>query len=171
MFRKATEKKSFSQRSLVYLVIGFAIVLLMSGDYNGYSDAIVSLTPFIFIWLFVGGVVIAVALILPGISGSFMLLILGLYNTVITAITDFNIPILIPIALGGIVGTVLSARLIEMLLNRYPEQTYMIIFGFILGSVFGVFPGFDGINSLIGVVLGIFGFIVTSYISKEEREE
>ena len=58
-----------------------------------------------------------------------------------------------------------------MLLNRYPEQTYMIIFGFILGSVFGVFPGFDGINSIIGVVLGIFGFIVTSYISKEEREE
>ena len=83
----------------------------MSGDYNGYSDAIVSLTPFIFIWLFVGGVVIAVALILPGISGSFMLLILGLYNTVITAITDFNIPILIPIALGGIVGTVYVRRL------------------------------------------------------------
>ena len=159
MFKKATSKRSFSQRSLVYL------------DYNGYSDAIVSLTPFIFMWLFVGGVVIAIALILPGISGSFMLLILGLYNTVITAITDFNIPILIPIALGGIVGTVLSARLIEMLLNKYPEQTYMIIFGFILGSVFGVFPGFDGINSLIGIVLGIVGFIVTSYISKEDIEE
>ncbi|MDU5153056.1 undecaprenyl phosphate translocase family protein, partial [Clostridium sp.] len=168
MFKKATSKRSFSQRSLVYLVIGFVTVLLMSGDYNGYSDAIVSLTPFIFMWLFVGGVVIAIALILPGISGSFMLLILGLYNTVITAITDFNIPILIPIALGGIVGTVLSARLIEMLLNKYPEQTYMIIFGFILGSVFGVFPGFDGINSLIGIVLGIVGFIVTSYISKED---
>ena len=58
-----------------------------------------------------------------------------------------------------------------MLLNRYPEQTYMIIFGFILGSVFGVFPGFDGINSLIGIGLGIVGFIVTSYISKEEIEE
>lgn len=171
MFKKATSKKSFSQRSLVYLVIGFVIVLLMSGDYNGYSDAIVSLTPFIFMWLFVGGVVIAIALILPGISGSFMLLILGLYNTVITAITDFNIPILIPIALGGIVGTVLSARLIEMLLNKYPEQTYMIIFGFISGSIFGVFPGFDGINSLIGIVLGIVGFIVTSYISKEDIEE
>lgn len=169
MFRKATAKKAFSQRSLVYLVIGFVIVLLMSGDYNGYSDAIVSLTPFIFMWLFLGGIVIAVALILPGISGSFMLLILGLYNTVITAITDFNIPILIPIALGGIVGTVLSARLIEMLLNKYPEQTYMIIFGFILGSVFGVFPGFDGINSLIGVVLGIIGFIGTSYISRKEQ--
>ena len=47
----------------------------------------------------------------------------------------------------------------------------MIIFGFILGSVFGVFPGFDGINSLIGIVLGIVGFIVTSYISKEDIEE
>lgn len=168
MFRKATAKSPFSQRSLVYLIIGFAIVLLMSGEYGGYSEAIVSLTPLLFLWLFIGGVVIAVALILPGISGSFMLLILGLYNTVITAITDFNIPILIPIALGGIVGTILSAKLIEMLLDKYPEQTYMIIFGFILGSVFGVFPGFEEINSLIGVVLGVLGFITTYYISKNE---
>lgn len=168
MLKKATVNKGFKPSALVYLIIGFVAVLLMTGDYGGYTDAIVELTPFIFIWLFIGGMVIAIALILPGISGSFMLLVLGLYNTVITAITDFNIPILIPIALGGIVGTIASARLIEMLLKKYPEQTYMIIFGFILGSVFGVFPGFDGVKSLVGIGLGVIGFIGTYMICKKE---
>ena len=165
MYRKATSKNPFSKVSVLYLLIGVAIVLLMSGDYSGYSDAIVIVTPLIFILLLLGGVVIAVALILPGISGSFMLLVLGLYNTVITAITDFNIPILIPLTIGGIIGVLISSRLIEMLLKKYPEQTYMIIFGFILGSIFGVFPGIDGLHSLIGVVLGVISFLTTVYIS------
>ena len=167
MFRKATVK-GFNKKSLVYLVLGMAIVLMMGTPNNDVSSIITSLSLFNFIWLFIGGVVVAVALILPGISGSFMLYVLGLYNTVITAVVEFNIPILIPIVLGGIFGTLLTARIIEVLLIKFPEQTYILIFGFILGSVFSVFPGVDGLNSVIGVILGILGFIFTYYISRNE---
>lgn len=167
MYRKATVK-GINKKSLLYLVLGILIVLMMGSPNNDASAIITSLNLFNFIWLFIGGVVVAVALILPGISGSFMLYILGLYNTVITAVVQFNIPILIPIILGGIVGTLLTARIIEVLLNKFPEQTYMLIFGFILGSVFSVFPGVDGLSSLIGIILGITGFIFTYYISRNE---
>jgi len=167
MYRKATVK-GINKKSLLYLVLGILIVLMMGSPNNDASAIITSLNLFNFIWLFIGGVVVAVALILPGISGSFMLYILGLYNTVITAVVKFNIPILIPIVLGGIVGTLLTARIIEVLLNKFPEQTYMLIFGFILGSVFSVFPGVDGLSSLIGIILGITGFIFTYYISRNE---
>ena len=167
MFRKATVK-GFNKKSLVYLVLGMAIVLMMGTPNNDVSSIITSLSLFNFIWLFIGGVVVAVALILPGISGSFMLYVLGLYNTVITAVVEFNIPILIPIVLGGIFGTLLTARIIEVLLIKFPEQTYILIFGFILGSVFSVFPGVDGLSSVIGVILGILGFIFTYYISINE---
>ena len=167
MFRKATVK-GFNKKNLVYLVLGILIVLMMGTPNNDASSIITSLSFFNFIWLFIGGVVVALALILPGISGSFMLYVLGLYNTVITAVVQFNIPILIPIVLGGIFGTLLTARIIEMLLNKSPEQTYILIFGFILGSVFSVFPGVDGLNSVIGVILGILGFIFTYYISRNE---
>lgn len=167
MYRKATVK-GINKKSLLYLVLGILIVLMMGSPNNDASAIITSLSLFNFIWLFIGGVVVAVALILPGISGSFMLYILGLYNTVITAVVKFNIPILIPIVLGGIVGTLLTARIIEVLLNKFPEQTYMLIFGFILGSVFSVFPGVDGLSSLIGIILGIIGFIFTYYISRNE---
>lgn len=167
MFKKATVK-GFNKKNILFLVLGIIIVLMMGTPNNDASSIITNLSIFNFIWLFIGGIVVAVALILPGISGSFMLFVLGLYNTVITAVSQFNIPILIPIALGGIFGTLLSARIIENLLIKYPEQTYILIFGFILGSVFSVFPGIDGLNSLIGILLGLVGFIFTYYISRNE---
>lgn len=167
MFRKATVK-GFKRSSFLYLVAGIIIVLMMGTPNNDASAIITSLSIGNFLWLFIGGVVVAIALILPGISGSFMLYVLGLYNTVITAVVQMNIPVLIPIAIGGIVGTLATAKIIEILLLKYPQQTYILIFGFILGSVFSVFPGVDGLSSVIGVILGIGGFIFTYYISRNE---
>ncbi|NKF08578.1 DUF368 domain-containing protein [Clostridium gasigenes] len=167
MFRKATVK-GFNKSSVLYLIVGVIIVLLMGKPSNDASDIITSLSIVNFIWLFVGGVVVAVALILPGISGSFMLLILGLYNTVMTAVVDRNIIILIPLLFGALVGTLATARIIEMLLQKFPEQSYILIFGFILGSVISVFPGYHGFSSVVGIILGIIGFTFTYYISKNE---
>ena len=150
------------------MIIGIIAVMIMSGNYKSNSELITSLTIVNFMWLFIGGFIIAIALILPGISGSFMLLILGLYNTVITSITEFNIPILIPILLGGLVGTVATARAIERLLSKFPNETYMIILGFILGSIVEVFPGFNGFESVVGIILGIIGFVFIYFISRNE---
>lgn len=167
MFKKATVN-GFNKKNILYLVLGIVVVLMMGTPDNDASAVITNLNFINFIWLFIGGVVVAIALILPGISGSFMLYILGLYNTVMTAVSDVNIPILLTLALGGIVGTLLTARIIELLLIKFPEQTYILIFGFILGSVFSVFPGIDGVSSVIGVVLAIAGFSFTYYISRNE---
>lgn len=165
MYRKASVK-GLKKSSILYLIAGFVIVYMMGTPNNDASAVIQNLTPLNFLYLFLGGVVVAIALILPGISGSFMLFVLGLYNTVITAVAQLNIPILIPIAIGGIVGTLATARFIEILLLKFPEQTYILIFGFILGSVFSVFPGIDGMKSVIGIILAIIGFIFTYYISR-----
>ncbi|MBU5454105.1 MAG: DUF368 domain-containing protein [Clostridiales bacterium] len=165
MYRKAAVK-GLKKSSILYLIAGFVIVYMMGTPNNDASAVIQNLTPLNFLYLFLGGVVVAIALILPGISGSFMLFVLGLYNTVITAVAQLNIPILIPIAIGGIVGTLVTARFIEILLLKFPEQTYILIFGFILGSVFSVFPGIDGMKSVIGIILAIIGFIFTYYISR-----
>lgn len=167
MFRKATVI-GFNKRSLIYLILGIIIVLPMGSEGADNSAILTSLTLVNFIGLFVAGIIIAIALILPGISGSFMLLILGLYSTVINAVTVLNTLILFPIFLGCVVGTIVITKIIEQLLDKYPEPTYMIIFGFILGSVLKVFPGYGGINSLIGIILGIAGFVMTYYISRNE---
>lgn len=139
MYQKSTEK-GFKASNIIYILLGILLVLLMSIDTKDHSVAIRALTLTNSIWLFVGGFVMAIALILPGISGSFMLYILGLYNTLITAISELNILILIPIGLGVLVGTFSTAKILETLLEKYPRQSYSMILGFIVGSIPALMP-------------------------------
>lgn len=166
IYKKAVEDNK-GKSNILYLILGIIIVLIMSGNYEDKSSIINQITVINFIWLFVGGIVVAIALILPGISGSFVLLILGLYNTTMEAVAKMNFSIIIPIGLGVIVGTLLTARGIEKLLKKYPSQTYMLILGFILGSVVEIFPGFTEIGrEIISIVLLISGFFTIHKISK-----
>ncbi len=83
----------------------------------------------------IGGFIAAIALILPGISVSHMLYVLGVYEGVMQAAAELNFVPLIPFIAGGIIGTVLMARFIEWLLHRYKLQTYLAVMGFVVGSV------------------------------------
>ncbi|WP_040327846.1 DUF368 domain-containing protein [Clostridium ihumii] len=166
IYKKAVEDNK-GKSNILYLILGIIIVLIMSGNYEDKSSIINQITVINFIWLFVGGIVVAIALILPGISGSFVLLILGLYNTTMEAVAKMNFSIILPIGLGVVVGTLLTARGIEKLLKKYPSQTYMLILGFILGSVVEIFPGFTEIGrEIISIVLLISGFFTIHKISK-----
>lgn len=90
---------------------------------------------------FLGGIIVAIALVLPGISASHMLYILGLYTTVLENVYTFKWLSLIPLLLGIIIGTFATANVLERLINKYTENTYMVIIGFVIGSVLGLFGG------------------------------
>ena len=167
MYKKSKIEK-ISISNLIYSLLGFSIVYFMGKINSGASEEIItSLSLTSALLMFIGGILIAIALIIPGISGSFMLYVLGLYGTVLNAISVRNIIVLIPLLIGGIVGTLMSSNIIEKLLIKYPQKTYILIFGFILGSVFSVFPGFELSKSLVGIILGIMGFIFIYKISEE----
>jgi putative membrane protein len=70
-----------------------------------------------FVFLIAAGLIIAVGFVLPGISTSFMLLVLGLYEITLNAINTVNIPFLIPLVLGVAGGTIGTAKIIEKLLE------------------------------------------------------
>lgn len=159
MYRKASES-GLNHWNWIYFFIGFGIVLLMGMPVESNSEAIRTLDLQTGLLLFLGGIVFAIALILPGISGSFMLLVLGLYETLIVAADEKNLLILSVIGIGAVAGTLLTARAIETMLQRFPQQSYLLILGFILGSVFEIFPGWPvGVSEwLISVVVLIVGF-------------
>lgn len=134
-------KNGLGISDILFLIAGIAIVLLMTSK----PDAVVNLaaggTLLSYIFLIIAGIFFAVALVLPGISFSFMLLAFGMYDITLKAIRDFDIPYMIPLGLGVALGTFGTARILERLLQRYPRKTYMIIIGFVLGSMWEVFPG------------------------------
>ena len=91
--------------------------------------------------LILAGVVIAIALILPGISASYILLMLGMYDLTLIAIKEMNVFYLIPLIIGVLGGTFLTAGILEREMKRHPQFTYMLIIGFMLGSLVQVYPG------------------------------
>jgi putative membrane protein len=89
---------------------------------------------------FIAGAIAICAMILPGISGSFLLLIMGQYERILAAVSDKNIPVLALFALGCIVGLLSFSRLISWLLKKHHALTIGLLSGFMLGSINKLWP-------------------------------
>lgn len=90
--------------------------------------------------IFLAGAIAISAMLLPGISGSFLLLILGMYQPVITALVNLDVIILGVFALGCISGLLVFSRVLKVLLARAQRATMAILYGFLLGSVIMLWP-------------------------------
>lgn len=91
-------------------------------------------------FVFISGSLAICAMILPGISGSFILLILNKYAYIFDAIGHFRFSIIIPFALGAITGLCLFARALSYLLEHYYRQTLLFISGLLLASLYVIWP-------------------------------
>ncbi len=96
----------------------------------------------------------AVAMIIPGVSGSFVMMLLGVYSTVIGAVKDFDLMIIITCAIGAVLGIILGAKLISTLLKKYSLMVYSLIMGLVIGSVYAILPAGFGFNIETG-----YGFV------------
>lgn len=107
----------------------------------------------------------AVSMIIPGVSGSFVMMLLGVYSTVIAAIKNFDIMIIIPCAIGAILGIILGAKLISTLLKKYSLMVYSAIMGLVIGSVYAILPTGFGFNLETGYgFMMLFVGILTSVL-------
>lgn len=150
----------------IYLILGFLLIYLMTLNVGTIINLSNNTGLLSFVFLVVAGIIIAVALILPGISTSFMLLTIGLYEKTISAINNLDINYLIPICLGVFLGVVVTTRILEKLMKEYPRKTYLVILGFVLGSLIEIFPGIPvGIEFLFCLISLIFGYVLIRYIS------
>ncbi len=93
-----------------------------------------------FFYVFICGVIAISSMILPGLSGSFVLILMGNYALVLGAISSFNLGILIPLALGCAVGLVVFANILSWIFRHYENQTLALMTGFVLGSLVVIWP-------------------------------
>lgn len=115
----------------------------------------------------------AVAMIIPGVSGSFIMVLLGTYATVINAVKEFNFAILIPTAVGVLLGLVFGAKLIRMLLKKYRLIVFSAILGMCAGSLYAILPEGFGFNTdtLIGAFTFIIGGLISFIVGKNTKVE
>lgn len=115
----------------------------------------------------------AMAMIIPGVSGSFIMVLLGTYATVISSIKDFNFGVLIPTLIGVVLGLVLGARLIRWLLKKHRLMVFSGILGLCAGSLYAILPEGFGLNlhTAIGVVTLALGFALSFIVGKHTKTE
>jgi len=154
---KKTETPDRRMADWIYFAIGFIIIIVMK-VYDGTIVNLANSTGVLqFVFLFFAGIIIAIALILPGISTSFMLLAIGLYDIFIDAVSNVKLNYLVPIGLGTVFGVLTTTRVLENSMNKKPRPTYLLILGFVVGSILQVFPGLPGgLYTLLSV--GATGF-------------
>ncbi|MEM7484895.1 MAG: DUF368 domain-containing protein [Bacteroidota bacterium] len=91
-------------------------------------------------YLFLSGALAVCAMILPGISGAFILVLLGSYKTILDAVHEKDVKIVVTVALGAIFGILSFARILKWMFNHYKNITLALLTGFILGSLNKIWP-------------------------------
>lgn len=167
MLQKA-QVKHFRWHLLLYPILGVGLIAVLAFIPKDMFAFELQMGVWDTLLLIAVGFIIAIALVLPGISCSYMLLLFGMYDLTIRAISELKISYLIPLAIGILLGVVLTTKLLEKALNQHTQGTYLIIFGFIIGSLIEVFPGIPfGMEFVICLLAFGIGFVLMLLFQKK----
>ncbi len=161
---------------LLFVLIGIVCIFGISMIPEGLFSIPLTLSfKGIFLQL-ICGILVAVGFVLPGVSLSQMLYVLGIYEDLMNHVSRLDILPLIPLAVGGVLGILLTAYAVECLLRRFPRATYLVIFGFMLGSLPEIFAGknFGGLawfHYLLFALLSLIGFAAIFAMSLPELKK
>lgn len=156
LFREADMKVSFKTKHYLILIIGALVIglLVLLNDEEGAIIAERSIS--IYALLFFSGFLGSAAMVLPGISGSFMLLVIGVYSTVISAISNLEFDVIIVTGAGILIGIIFMSKIINFFLTNYRTSTFAAIIGMVIGSIVVIFPGWP--SSTLFVFVSILTF-------------
>ncbi len=168
IFRKAGVRR-LNASGLVLILSGAAAVLLLASlpeglftpGERGFADIALQFT---------GGMLLAAALVLPGISASHFLYMLGIYDAVMEKLSTLDLIPLLPLAAGTVLGIFLTARLIETLFQRHQAGTFLVILGFMLASLRELIPqSAEPWQILTGIPCILVGFVPVYMIQSGGR--
>ncbi len=174
LWRKAEASKEFGGSH--YLILILAAIFVGSMVVFQSDSSIEPMTEFAgtdYILLFLSGWLASSAMILPGISGSFLLLLVGMYTTFTYSIENLVFEALIPLGLGIVLGLLIMSRIIRALFNRFYFQTYAMIIGLVIGALVVIYPGFesDMMRNVLSIICLIAGLIAAYGLGKLELTE
>ena len=172
---------------IIAFLIFFAVVILMAvmGETSG-NAADVSFGIVTVIKLLLVGIIAAATMVVPGVSGSMMLMLLGYYDTILKTINQFidaliafdvqgilvQCGVLVPFGIGVVLGIFLIAKLIEFIFSKAEIHAYYAIIGLIIASPVAIllktdWSGFSVITLIVGIVTFVAGWFVASKLGGE----
>lgn len=158
LIKQAYSIKTFKLHYILYLLLSLllGIFLVILEKKLSISN---STTEFSVPYLILSGFLMSEGVIVPGVSSTLILMLLGVYDAYLLSISTLYLPLLIPLGIGLVLGSFLFMKLTKFLLDKYHSPTFFVIIGFTLGSILVLYPGitFDinGIISILSLVVGL----------------
>ena len=171
IFKQATSG-AFKTRYIVGAVLAFLPAALMS-QFTGSASAAAAAVPFAFLCIsgFIGGIVG----IIPGVSVSIVLMLLGVYEYLLHSAAMFTSDLLatasviIPFGVCFVLGLILFSRVVRFVFERYPNFAYYLVLGFMFGTIFSVFPRTfpPTAGALVGCILALIAGLAVSFLFEQ----
>lgn len=168
---KQYEKKKTKFCNILFFIIGAFIVLtLMFFDKSSINSNILNenITLLYGVKLFFAGIIAAGTMVIPGVSGSFLLILLGEYYNILNFIDKKMILPLFIFAIGAGIGILLFSKIISLFLTKYKDATMSFIIGLVIASIFKIFIGFtfNGILPILNIASFVIGFAMAYFLGK-----
>lgn len=158
LIKDINKKYKFKFSYLIYTILAFIIgIISVFIEKNissnlGYQNSS-------FIYLLLSGLLMSAGVIIPGVSSTVILMIMGVYSNYLSSISLLYLPTLIPIGIGLVIGCFIFMKITDFLLKNFHAQTFYTIIGFSLGSTLVLLPNIDfnlsGIICILCIILGI----------------
>lgn len=160
LLKQNTKKINLTSTIILLFTLFFSLYLVaLESTSNNIENTNITLS---YSNLIFAGFLMSAGIVIPGLSSTVILMLFGIYNIYLNAISTLNIAILLPIAIGVILGSLIFLKVIQILLKYFTQYTYYAIAGFTIGSILVLFPGFSfDIKGIISIGL----FVICVWLS------
>lgn len=162
LIKEVNEKEPFRPQNVVYLLIALAIgiVTVILENQMTIISNVEEINSF---YLILCGVIMSLGIIVPGVSSTIILMLLGVYSIYLQSVANLYLPVLITMGIGLVLGSIVVMKVTKILLEKQYAKTFYSIIGFTIGSVLVLVP--QGMTTL-EMVLSILCILLGIYISR-----
>lgn len=164
LFKEMNKKEKFEIKNLLYLFISLAVGIAIVYIENKLGvEEIENVNS---VYLVISGFLMSIGIVVPGVSNTIILMLLGVYSLYLSSVSTLYLPVLIPMLIGVILGSLLFMKIIKYLLDKFYIQTMFLIIGFTLGSILILFPEIVSLKEIvIFIVCILFGYYIMKLIN------
>ena len=162
LIKEVNEKETFKPQNVVYLLIALAIgmiTVIVENQMNIVSNG----DRMSMMYLIMCGAIMSIGIVVPGVSSTIILMLLGVYSVYLQSVANLYLPVLIPLGIGLVLGSIIVMKITKKLLETHYGKTFYSIIGFTIGSDFVLLP--QGMT-LLEIVLSILCVVLGVYVSR-----
>jgi len=171
IYKRATvDKVKMKNVAIFAIALAVMVFLAIYGDdltANNTLEQFGGITPTLLPWLFFASFISSIAMLIPGVGGSLIMIALGIYTVYLEAVSTLNVVILIVFGVSMVLGILAGIVITKKLLESFSQSLYSAISGLIIGSLVVIYPGFSvNIEMLLSIVLAGLCFTFAYRLSK-----